>query len=598
MILTNATDTFISEIERSRNWGKYESLITRGGTGTNIRPLVYFATPFPAGATILSAKLRMVMASSTTGSRTITVKRVVSKWSQLGTTWNSAPTDTNAGSVALTKGASPVNTTWEWDVTTMMQQVADGAPWYGVVLQSSESNPRWWYSADARNRPGPVLEITWTTAPDKPSVLTPSAGAAVSVAKPVLRFDFTDTAGDRTMSAYELQIDPAANWTAPSFTTGVVTTGEAQAYLAATSYAGLALNASTQWRVRVRDGSGLWSAWSDPAAFVRTAKGTLTVSGPTAITTPTPTVTWSLTGATQATYQVQVREGSTVLYDTGRRTGAVTSWTIPEGVLTKDGTNYEFSVLVMDTVHRASTPGDPDFLAASRTAVFSYDAAVVAPSAVAAAQVGDTPHVALTWTRATGASAFVIARDGVVVATREASEVLVSGTSYKWTDTAASPGSHTYTVRAIVGGLTSNASNAAAVTTSVVGIWLSDTAGTVLVQVLRDDEGSWSMGEVAATHTPVGGRFVVRTVQALRGYEGTLTGELHNYGGRTVESQVAQLWAIKANPGRQYLLTLPDMSIPVIVGDINVQPTPTRELTKKVSFNFWQVGGDMPWAIN
>jgi hypothetical protein len=150
-------------------------------------------------------------------------------------------------------------------------------------------------------------------------------------------------------------------------------------------------------------------------------------------------------------------------------------------------------------------------------------------------------------------------------------------------------------VQAVVNGRTSSVNPTVTKTLRPVGIWLQDPSRGIAVQLLGQDPGSWAMGEEATTHSPVSSTRPVRITQALRGFEGSVAGSILEGAAGTVAQQVQAIYDLKKTPGRTYLLTLSDMTIPVIVGNLVPAPTPGAELEKSVSFDFWQ-DGQLPFA--
>src|SRR5690606_10791352 len=130
---------------------------------------------------------------------------------------------------------------------------------------------------------GPELEIEWSDAPQAPTDLSPSGGRCVSIAKPTLRFDFTDNRGSTKIQACQVQIDDIDDdWSSVIFDSGTVPVEEPELDLARTDmpggvFDGLSGGQEVRWRVRVQDGSGQWSQWSEGRRFKRDVKGTLTI---------------------------------------------------------------------------------------------------------------------------------------------------------------------------------------------------------------------------------------------------------------------------------------------------------------------------------
>jgi hypothetical protein len=597
--LRNANDTYVVAGVPAANYSNATSILTKSaGTGSQVNGLIYFARGFPFGVTIVSATLKLYQVGAEAGSHTIKLQRITGgTWNVSNVTWNNQPTSTATGEVSLTQGAAGANTEWAFNVTSHIQLIADGnTAWYGwKIVSTTDDYLSFWSTQAATFKP--VLEITYSDKPQAPSTLSPSGNRAVSVAKPILRFDFTDEAGNTTLQSVQVQVNATNVWTSPTFDSGTVASSDAQLDLSATAYAGLSSGSSTWWRVRVQDGAGLWSDWSLGAQFQRQTQGTLALSNPPGtglISEPTPPITWSLTSRTQKAYQVFITRGTTVVYNTGKITGATTSRTLPDGIL-KDDTSYKAYVRTWDTIDRESTPNDPPYVEASQTFTYNYDVTVNPVTSLAATDLSPVPAVQLTWSRATAPDTFIIRRDGVIVASNLTSASLsTGGTNYAYTDRGGDPRRPVqWRVDAVAGGKTSASNPTVTKTLNPLGTWLQDFERGIYVQLLdrtAGDGGSWTMGEEAETHTPVGATAGVRITQSLRGFEGSVTGKIVAGSLGAVAVQEANWYLLKSTPGRVYQLTLSNFTIPVVIGNVVVAPVAVPELMKQVTFNFWQTG--------
>jgi hypothetical protein len=605
--LRNAVDIWVTQKRLTANMPNTIRLRVQTATNQNKYSFVYFARPFPLGAVVVSATLKLY--ADTPGgtnwpalSRTVTLKRVLGSWKVGRITYNNAPGVTTSGQVAVTKTAAISDgTEWAFDVTSHMQLVSDGAAWYGWRLEINESTERKFYSANA-GRLKPVLEVVWSDQPEAPSTLSPSGGRAVSSNKPVLRFDFTDTVGNTSLQAVQVQVNGSNVWTAPSFDSGTVLTSEPQLDLAATAYAGLADGGTAWWRVRVQDAAGVWSDWSDGVSFTRATKGTLAINNPAAspnnfVQEATPPITWTLTGRTQTAFQVVIKDSAGEwLHSSGRQTSAVTSYTLPAKII-HDGLTYTVAVRVWDTFSRESVPNDPPYTETSRSFTYNLSAGVSPVTGFSSTDLAPEPGVQLDWTSSTAPDSFTVVRDGRVIAAAVApGDVFVSGTQYRVIDRSADPRrSHTWQVRRVVNGVTSTSNPTSTRTLTPIGIWLLDEESNLRQQIMGDDPGDWAMGEQADNHEVRGSSFVVRITQSLRGFEGTISGTIAASTGQTIDQAEANMWEFKRKPGRVYRLVLSNMAIPVVIGNVVVAPSPEQEIIKRVSFDFWQAD-DLPFT--
>jgi hypothetical protein len=510
----NATDAFVRENTPSANYADTIRLRLRTSSGNNCFSYIYFARPFPIGATIVSAKLRFYADAEggtwTAVSRTLSIHRAAAAWKVGKINYNNRPGTTGTALTQVRSDSITDLEMWEVDVTTHMQYVADGGVWYGWRASLNDATLRRMHSANSgRVRYRPALEVTWLLNPDAPTTLSPSGNRAVTSAKPILRFDFTDVAGSTSMNACQVQINSTNVWTSPSFDSGTVLTGTQELDLATTAYAGLAEGASTYWRVRVQDGAGLWSAWSAAAQFSRYAKGTLTITNPSAgiVEEATPPIAWTLTGRTQASWQVIIldTEGNWI-HNSAKHTSADLSYTLPSGVI-HDGTTYTARVRVWDTLDRESTPGDTAYHQASSNFTYTQTTGVTGVSSFTATDLKPVPGITLAWTRSSMPDSYTVVRRTiggvfkVVEAGIDPTDVLVSGTSYSYTTRKVPPHrAYEWAVRAVVNGQTSATNPVLSVTIAPTGIWLIDDDTGVMVQLGGHDSGSWGMGEQAAVY--------------------------------------------------------------------------------------------------
>lgn len=358
-------------------------------------------------------------------------------------------------------------------------------------------------------------------------------------------------------------------------------------------YAGLADAETMYYRIRVKDGDGLWSPWSDDASVTRRLQTTVTILSPdpaVGFTEPTPPILWSSPDQTSWRLFVFDSAGKTV-HDTGYRSGADDGYTIPSGVL-RDGQTYSVHVYVRDSVSgRVTAPGDPIYVGATVSAQLNVDETINAPTGLTVAQVGNTPLVDLTWTRDTLPDEFVILANGVIVAQSVASEWTEDGVTYSYRYEGAKPNVPTiYAVRAVVNGKQSPNSATVTLTVRTPGVWLIQ--GDTVVCLMGDDEGSWSMPEEATVYTPLGARTVTRVVEGQRGWEGSMTGFVMDAVHGSYAAALSGVYSIKRNATTPVRLIAGDANFRALLGDIAVSPVPTQregQIYRKVAFSFWQV---------
>jgi hypothetical protein len=581
-----------------------------GGTGGTIYSLVYLANPVPVGvgATVISAKLKFRNTQSQSGSRTVSLKRITSVWYTAQATWNNQPSVSSTVSATLTKSSPAANTVWEFDVTADIQSAANGTRLYGWRIELGSTDLMYFDSSEAagsRAAYRPVLEVTYSLPPDAPTVMVPSGNRAVSLAKPVVRFNF---GGQRSafgaqpstgMQALQVQINPTNTWTSPAFDSGTVTTTVPELDLSTTAYAGLADGSSTYWRARVQNEVGQWSAWSAGVQFQRLSKGTLTLDNPPVggnVTEPTPPVLWTFTGRTQAAYQVLVTHTSGYVYwDSGKVTSTADSVTVPTGVIRTNGLDYKFVVRVWDNQDRETTVNDPAYVEISRVAQYVFDNTVDGVTGLTATLNSPEPGVTLSWSRATAPDNFVLWRDGKIAYTSvNPSDWNTGATTYAVGDPYADSGkAHTWFVQAIVNGAASETNPTVTATPKTGGVWLAHVPTGLKIHLIGDDQGSWDMPEQSTVIRPLGGTKSVLITQALGGYEGSLNLIASTHDGMDVNDILDDLWTLKGMPGQVVVLTLPTMTIQAVINELVIKPTPYKDAQYDVSFKFYEQEGSI-----
>lgn len=605
-ILRTALTSAVSQTTPTRNYEYQTRYGLRTVTGQAVFMYAYFTRPFPLGATIQTAKLVLYSdAIPDTGTTTVTATRLKQQVSMTGVTYNTRPTSLfPSPAVASNTGAKPAGYAWEIDVTAHMQSVANGDPWYGWQVVGSFPASRMFYSHRwLTTTQRPRLEVTYSIPPTAPSDPVPAGGRAVSLAKPVLRATYTDLGADNPIQAIQVQRNTANVWGVPTWDSGQVTASAAELDTATTTWPALADNETVWWRMRVLDINGLWSAWSIPESFRRDIKGSVTITNPAVapnnqVNEATPPITWTFAGETQAAYQVNIADPATgrVIWSSGKITGTATGLTLPEGVLTETGVAYNLRVIIWDAKQRETTPADPAWTDASRDFTFALSATAAPTLGLTAVPTAGRPRIVLTWTRSTAPDSFTVLRNGAVVESGILpQDVLVSGTTYSWTDPQPVPiVSSTYQVAAVVNGKASSGNATATLALTVQGIWLADKTRTNEVLIYGKSDRNWIYGETSEVFEVLGATEVSVVTHSLRGLEGSVTGQLRGGGFIPGLPETAQGWRdallrIKRKPGQQCWLTVADMCLPVVVRNVHVTPRPTTPLSFDVSFDFYQV---------
>lgn len=594
--VTTGIDSYVASDHANTNYGTAKSMVVRDpSSGVTAYGFLWLKSPAPPGATVISATLRL-FGRATFASMAVTVARVAATWSESKLTYTNRPTATGTA-VTVTQANAADGTEWDFDVTALMQSIANGAANYGLRITTTGTRAEF-YSLNAASL-RPILDVTWSDAPNTPHTLSPSGGRSVSIAKPVLRFDYVDVSGSLQMAALQVQIDAAGNFASPGFDSGTVAASVPELDLTTTAYAGLTAGSSTQWRVRAQDAAGLWSGWSDPAAFARTTQPTLTITNPAVspnnfVTEFTPPITWTFTG--QSAYRVRISLDSDPahpLHDSGKITATTTTYTLPAGVLTSQSATYRVTVDAWDATSREATPGDTPYVEAFRAFTFTLSGTVATvTSLTAVADSTGSPGVTLTFNRSTAPDSFSVLRDGV----RAASGLLpvdlfVSGTQYRYVDRyAAANKQHMWTVQAVVNGVTSASNPTVTATANTPANWLASSDLGLLVPILPTDNSSFDMPETAAVYYPVGAGPAVRITQVRRGLEGTLSGRIIDWAGTPAATWLANMLRFKGLPDLELSLTLGAQALRVVIGNVVLSPLPGGNPDdRNCSFSFWSL---------
>lgn len=153
--------------------------------------------------------------------------------------------------------------------------------------------------------------------PPTTSIVKPTGNATVGSLTPTLQFWYSDPDGN-AQGGYQIQVrrfsDQTSFWD----------TGQVAGAVTSRTYAGTTLVGGTryEWRVRVQDSLGSWSDYTSWASFTPQAvPNPPTLTSPSGLTnTLTPTIQGTYnqaSGASQAAFQYEIRQGGITLYSSG-----------------------------------------------------------------------------------------------------------------------------------------------------------------------------------------------------------------------------------------------------------------------------------------
>lgn len=605
--LKNASDTYITESNPTRNNSTQKRLYV-GTLGGNTRySYIYFGLPFKRGTTLISAKLRLYNTAVWSGSVTLKLQPISQSWSRNRITWNNKPS-VRATAHSLTKSGAAANTEWEFNVLTSMQEISNGSAWYGWRIDATgpESKALWATEANVNLRP--TLELTWTDAPEPPEKLVPDGGA-ISLQYPTFQCDFTDFVGDTTMESMQVQVNDVDD-----FTTGIdwdsgeyftsepeMVTDPADPNYTGTlpAWAGMALDATIYWRVRVKDGSGVWSGWSDSAFVTRKARGVLTLDNPGAepnnyVEEATPPISWTFTGATQKAYQINLYDAETnkLIWFSGKITSTNTTATLPSTTRLNEATTYKLLVLVWDTIGRVQVAGDTIYQRVVRNFTVNFDPTVDPVTAFSAVPQDPYPWALLEWTSAIQPDRFDIYRDGTCIRSDIADDFFVSGSLYRYYDRLPTPyDDHLYKVVAVRNGKGSAGNPSATIQVRPITTFLSDVDGTDSIFIFNPQVDVEQSADEEIVEF-VGDAPPILVSQAQRGFQGTVSGILSGnvVPGLTGIAQRDRFKKLCRYPGETLRLTLVNEAFDCFIYDTSYRPIKkNEEIIYKVSFSFVQV---------
>jgi hypothetical protein len=319
------------------------------------------------GVEVLRADLILTLAEDMpTGSYTFTVETVGESWDAATITWASQPDVSGSATAADSGRAAGDEITI--NITPLVTQAvateaAAGTEWYGLRVSVSGSEEIVLYGAFSTAYQ-PKIRSEVSRPPVAPFNLQPSE-LAVSETKPELRWDFRDLDAEDVLSEIYVQVDTSDDFETPLYDSGWVASTIPRFDLAsppsgAPATPTLSTGTTYYWQARHRDNHGVESEFSTVTSFTVVTKGTLTADPVPEV--PTPTFSWSLTGATQVAYYLAVEESIggiwTTVWESPWQLSTAEEVTLPDDYVLQEGRNYRRVLRVTDNVERADLPGD------------------------------------------------------------------------------------------------------------------------------------------------------------------------------------------------------------------------------------------------
>lgn len=603
LTIKNAADTWVSQNRGAINFNQKSRLHLQTAASNNKYAFIYFNKPWPANSTIISAKLRLFALDAWTGATTLTAERPNAKWGINRLNYNNMPGTVGASAAVTTGGSTAADAMIEIDVTALCQTVANGAPWYGFRIRTSQTVDTIIHSAQAgRGAYRPALIVSWTEVPDQPTLGKPSGGRTVSPGKQFLTWDFSDASGDQNLTNVQVQFGSSeanTNGGITTFDSGSVASSEPQLDLNTTAFVATTNGASSWWRCRNMDASGLWSPWSPAFNYLSATKGALTITAPTgSITDGSPTVSWTFTGQTQRAYQVIVAKSTDPnnwLWDSGKITSAVTSVGVPWGVIVDAGASYLFTVRIWDTLNREAIPGDTAYVQTATAALaITYDATVAAVTSLAFTSDTILPIGHLTWVSAVAPNAFQIQRSNDNGATwyfyeeKTPSDITAGGTNYAYDDMGAKKYvQHQYRPLRVVGGKISASNPVINGVVKRVAPFLMRPDGTDVCCFLNPERDRQRFGVQGVFERMIGPPVLV--TQRVGGQGGNVSGIFADGTptGYTAKQMRKSFLSMEADSGKRMILAVADETLTVVAYNFQLDVlTDAEGITYFASFSW------------
>lgn len=670
-VLTNASDTYVDEGVPTKPFGTVPKIRLSSGARTRFG-LIYFARPVNAGENVLSGKLRLWSGDVFEGTVTVSLRRLAAGFKVNKVNWNTRPATVGVKVATVQKTGAGPKTLWEFNVKDLLDDLAAGAEWFGLRIESNTTDINWFYSAEGPEEYRPQLDVVTSENPEIATELYPRNNVAVSVPRPTLRWRFTDRFGDKTMQSLQVKVyatkanadaatsplfdstklartesiydlddalisrvvsvsttlnstnvtgaagafsslDASSDISGPGIPAGTTVTqfvSDTSLTISAPATATATVNATISrvysvavgetvwWTAQHWDGAGLPSPVSEPAQFHRTAKQAAAWTTPTTaspvVNDPTPPFAWTFPDQKAFRFQIldPLNPAAQPFWDSGELT-STDRFVTPDKGLPTPGKQYLARLYLWDSVVRANLPDDTPYVLLEILFTYEFSATVAAPSSIDA-QVNPTVDawVDVLWSRTTAPDEFIIYRNNVGIERGPATDYLIAGANYKFTDRLADPRrDHEYKVVAMVNGVASAAPPVDVIRIVPKTTVLSTLDGTRVVSIW-DPARSGMRGEDSELHRLLGDAPPVLIVSALRdGREDKIAGTLVDDFGVSIDTQRGHLEWFRKHTGTELCLTSVDKSMRVVAYNLNYDAVARHDgsLDYDINFDYFEV---------
>lgn len=602
--LVRTASTWIREDLPTRRQGSnptYLYVKAETGNSNNRRhPLINYALPaflLDPQTKIVSATLVLTPTAAWSANSSIGVGLAAKGWAASTAKWslNLGMTDIINKALVSPSKANPFYV----NVKPHLELIRGGKKFYGWRISTNNTTSRAFYN---KGTLAPTLIIEYTRAPSRPSVAAPTEGQVVNDPAPLVKMTQVDPTLT-TINAIQVQVNTNESEIG-TWDSGTVLSTETVLDLSTTSFPPVAVDGQSRWwRGRIRGDGDEWSEWTAWTEFVYDPLGTISIVTPGVapndfVNEQTPLFAWETFGFDQEFYRALLfdHETNAKLWDSDWVKDVDTSTHPPAGKIVRVDHPYRIEVWAHDGKDRSLSDVDPY---AKDVRVFTYKLAAAIEPVINLGVVPNEPLPLpkLVWERTPTADKYEIVRDGRVRDLVDAEDVLQGDGTFAYVDPTAAPRRpHTWTVRAVVNGLTSAANPSITDQVDSHGIWLIDLETDDYVTIITKTQQTMALTEDGGTFMPLNARYGVRITTSLHGYSGSVVGEILKTdltGEETGQTMHDRFLQMRENKSSVMSLVLADAAYRIVPFDMTISESPEvgkdGDYVYPCSFSFIQV---------